>query len=103
MQLAQIFRTGWLMIVITILIATQTLAQHHQKRHQHGKRHSLKIVCSFSDYAKIAEYIAGDHVNVDYIASGEQDPHFVPPKPSYAMKLRKADMWITTGLDLEIW
>ncbi len=103
MQLLQILRSSRLIIIIIILIATQIFAQGHQRRHQHGRKHALNIVCSFSDYAKIAEYIAGDYANVDYIASGEQDPHFVPPKPSYAMKLRKADMWITTGMDLEIW
>ena len=63
----------------------------------------IKIVCSFSDYASIAKYIAKDKAEVEYITKGEQDPHFVIPKPSYAMMLNKADMWITTGMDLEIW
>ena len=63
----------------------------------------LNIVCSFSDYASIAQRIAGNKGNVDYIAHGEQDPHFVSPKPSYAMKLHDADLWVTTGLDLEVW
>jgi len=61
------------------------------------------VVCSFSDYASIARSIAGSHAMTDYIAHGEQDPHFVPPKPSYAMMLRDADLWVTTGLDLEVW
>jgi ABC-type Zn uptake system ZnuABC Zn-binding protein ZnuA len=63
----------------------------------------IKIVCSFSDYAFIAAHIAKDKAVIEYISKGEQDPHFVPPKPSYAMMLNKADMWITTGMDLEIW
>ncbi len=63
----------------------------------------IKIVCSFSDYASIAKFIAKDKAEIDYIAKGEQDPHFVPPKPSYAMMLHDADMWITTGMDLEQW
>jgi len=84
-------------------------AQQHQHRHQHryrggeGGGGQLNIVCSFSDYASIAEYIAGPDAEVQFIAHGEQDPHFVAPKPSYAMMLNKADMWITTGMDLEIW
>jgi ABC-type Zn uptake system ZnuABC Zn-binding protein ZnuA len=64
---------------------------------------TLNIVCSFSDYAAIAAEIAGSYATVQHIAHGEQDPHFVPPKPSYAMLLREADLWITTGMDLEIW
>lgn len=63
----------------------------------------LNIICSFSDYASITREIVGDKGIVDFIGSGEQDPHFVPPKPSFAMKLRKADVWITTGMDLEMW
>jgi zinc/manganese transport system substrate-binding protein len=63
----------------------------------------LNIVCSFSDYASIAEYIAGDKATVSYIAHGEQDPHFVAPKPSYAVLLSNADIWIATGMDLEMW
>ncbi len=61
------------------------------------------MICSFSDYATIVEQIAKDKADVEFIASGEQDPHFVAPKPSYAMMLNKADMWVTTGLDLEVW
>jgi zinc/manganese transport system substrate-binding protein len=78
----------------------------HQHQHQHGAQsadNKLKVVCSFSDYASIAERIAGDFAQVSYIAHGEQDPHFVPPKPSYAMMLSDADLWITTGMDLEVW
>jgi zinc/manganese transport system substrate-binding protein len=63
----------------------------------------LNIVCSFSDFASIAEYIAGDKATVSYIAHGEQDPHFVAPKPSYAVLLSNADIWIATGMDLEMW
>ena len=63
----------------------------------------LKIICSFSDFASIAKFIVQDKAEVEFIASGESDPHFVPPKPSYAMKMRSADMWVTTGLDLECW
>ena len=90
----------------SILVSGQNRRRHqHQHRYQHGINNStsLNIVCSFSDYASIAERIAGNHARVQYIAHGEQDPHFVPPKPSYAMMLRDADLWITTGMDLEIW
>ena len=63
----------------------------------------IKIVCSFSDYASIAKEVGKEKVSVDFIAKGAQDPHFVLPKPSYAMMLKEADIWITTGMDLEIW
>lgn len=63
----------------------------------------IKVICSFSDYATIAKEIAKDKISVEYISQGAQDPHFVLPKPSYAMMLKNADMWVTTGMDLEVW
>ena len=97
-------------ILLLVLVSGSMLVfgqnrRQHQHQHQHGAGNSasLVVVCSFSDYASIAERIAGNHAIVQYIAHGEQDPHFVPPKPSYAMLLRDADLWITTGMDLEIW
>jgi len=102
-------KEGWyrhLLLPILFVLPLVTFGQQrHKHQHQHGSNNSatLNIVCSFSDFASIAEEIAGDYGNVQHIAHGEQDPHFVPPKPSYAMLLRKADLWITTGMDLEIW
>lgn len=36
------------------------------------------------------------------IAKGYMDPHFVDAKPSYLLKLKKADLFIQVGLELEI-
>jgi zinc/manganese transport system substrate-binding protein len=86
------------------LEAQGQIQERNQNRYRQGQSgKQLNIVCSFSDYASIAEYIAGDKAKVSYIAHGEQDPHFVPPKPSYAVTLSTADIWITTGMDLEMW
>ncbi len=63
----------------------------------------LKVVGSIPDFAAVAKEIGGDRVEVASIAKGNQDPHFVLPKPSYALMLRDADLFITTGLDLELW
>lgn len=61
----------------------------------------LKIVTTIPDLKSIAEYIGGDKVETFSIATGYQNPHFVDPKPSYILKLSKADVFITVGLDLE--
>ena len=47
--------------------------------------------------------IGGSAVQVSSIADPNEDPHFVRPKPSFALDLRRADMFVTTGLDLELW
>ena len=90
-----------LSFVIVFLIFSQVFA--HRNRHRYGQKSgsNLKIVCSFSDFATIIEFIAQDKAKVDDIASGIDGPHFVPHKPRYAMKLRDADIWITAGMDLE--
>jgi zinc/manganese transport system substrate-binding protein len=63
----------------------------------------IKIVTTFSDFASIAKEITGELADVEYLSYGDQDPHFVPPKPSYALKLKEADMLVSTGFDLELW
>ncbi len=65
-------------------------------------RSQLKIVTTIPDLKSIAELIGGDRVTAFSIATGYQNPHFVDPKPSYILKLSKADIFITVGLDLEI-
>jgi zinc/manganese transport system substrate-binding protein len=63
----------------------------------------IKIVTSLTTYGAIAREIVGDKGNVTSIAQGDEDPHFVQPKPSFVAVLRDADMFVTTGLDLELW
>jgi len=63
----------------------------------------LKVVVTSSAYAPIAEYIGGDKVQVSFIVKGNQDPHVVRPKPSLAVKLAEADVFVATGMDLEMW
>jgi len=63
----------------------------------------INVVTTLSTYANIAKYIGGDKVETHYIVQGNQDAHFVRPKPSYAVMLSKADLFVSTGLDLELW
>lgn len=66
-------------------------------------QNKINVVTTLSTYADIAEKIGGDKVEVKYIVPGDQDAHFVRPKPSYAVMLNDADLFVTTGLDLEMW
>jgi len=63
----------------------------------------VNVVATYSDFSAIAKEIGGDKVVVDYLSQGDQDPHFVAPKPSLALKLKKADLFVLTGMDLELW
>jgi len=62
----------------------------------------IRVVTTLPDLASITRHVGGDRVDVFAIAKGYQNPHFVDPKPSYIVKLSRADMFITVGLDLEI-
>ena len=63
----------------------------------------LKVVVTSSAYHFIAEYIGGDKVEVSHIVEGNQDSHIVRPKPSLAVLLKEADVYVATGMDLEMW
>lgn len=63
----------------------------------------LKVVTTLPDYAVFARAIGGDRVSVSHIVRGDQDAHFIRPKPSFATMVREADVLIDTGLDLEMW
>jgi len=62
----------------------------------------IKIVATLPNFASIAKELGGDKVDVTAIAKGFQDPHFVDPKPSFIVKMKKADILIWAGLDLEV-
>ena len=62
----------------------------------------LNVIASTTDLASLAREVGGDRIDVDSIARGYQDPHFVEAKPSFLLKLRNADLLISVGLQLEI-
>ncbi|MFC1555969.1 metal ABC transporter substrate-binding protein [candidate division KSB1 bacterium] len=103
----KIFKVSIISVCAIILLNGILFSQQNRHRHQgrqaYNGNNRLNIVTSFSDYAVIADFLTGGNADISHIAHGEQDPHFVPPKPSFAMMLRKADMWVTTGMDLEVW
>jgi zinc/manganese transport system substrate-binding protein len=54
------------------------------------------------DLAELTQEVGGDRVDVQSIAKGYQDPHFVEAKPSFLLMMRRADLLVTVGLQLEI-
>jgi ABC-type Zn uptake system ZnuABC Zn-binding protein ZnuA len=64
---------------------------------------AVKVVTSLPELADLARQVGGEKVTVDFIVRGDQNPHFVEVKPSYMMKLKSADVFLTIGMDLELW
>ena len=67
-----------------------------------GAQSKLNVIATTEDLGSIAREVGGDHITLDSIAKGYQDPHFVEAKPSFILKLQKADVLIVIGRDLEI-
>jgi zinc/manganese transport system substrate-binding protein len=63
---------------------------------------ALKVVSSIPTLGSIAKEVGGDRVEVQSLAKGYQDPHFVEAKPSLMLVLNRADLLLHVGLELEI-
>jgi zinc/manganese transport system substrate-binding protein len=63
---------------------------------------ALNVVTTTEDLASLVRELGGDRVRVEALARGYQDPHFVEAKPSFILKLNKADLLVLVGRELEI-
>jgi ABC-type Zn uptake system ZnuABC Zn-binding protein ZnuA len=66
-------------------------------------RAEIKVVTASTDLKYICERLGGPEVKVESLASGDQDLHMVEPRPSMVFKLKKADLVVRVGLDLDMW
>jgi ABC-type Zn uptake system ZnuABC Zn-binding protein ZnuA len=91
---------------ISLLVGAEgSLADQHDKHDKHHGHHGerVKIVASTTDLASIAKIVGGDLVDVTSIAKGKSDPHYVEVLPSYMIKVKRADVYLKVGLDLDRW
>jgi zinc/manganese transport system substrate-binding protein len=61
----------------------------------------LNVVATTPDLGAIAHEIGGDHIDLVTLAKPTEDPHFVDAKPSFIVKLNRADALIEGGAELE--
>jgi len=62
----------------------------------------LSVVATTADFGALAHAVGGDLVTVTVLAKPTEDPHFVDAKPSYIVKLNRADVLIEGGAELEV-
>src|ERR1700693_37746 len=62
----------------------------------------LNVITATTDLASLAQEVGGDKINVESMGRGYQDPHFGDAKPSFLLKLQRADLLVVVGLQLEI-
>ncbi len=78
-----------LVLIMTVTMSGQALAK-------------VRVVATLADLGWIAEQVGADDVEVEFLCQGHRDPHFLPAKPSLTRKLKKADLLVYNGLELEI-
>jgi zinc/manganese transport system substrate-binding protein len=64
-------------------------------------RADLKVATSLTDLASVAQFVGGRHVAAQSLCRGDEDPHFVPAKPSLMKAIQHADVYVSTGLELD--
>ncbi len=64
---------------------------------------TANVVTTTPIHADLVRKIGGEHVKVESLMRGPENAHNVIPKPSFIIKLRKADLFVHTGLDAEPW
>jgi ABC-type Zn uptake system ZnuABC Zn-binding protein ZnuA len=100
---ARALKTGALAIVAAPALAAGALAVPGSAAAQTPPAEPVRVVVTQPVYAALTRAVGGDHVQVVALTSPAEDPHTVRPKPSYAVEIRRADLFVTTGLDLELW
>jgi len=86
----QLFRLGPLLIGgLIALAATPSSAA------------KLRVVATLTDLADLARNVGGEHVDVVSLATGVEDTHGVPMKPSFVPLLNRADLVVLVGFDCE--
>jgi zinc/manganese transport system substrate-binding protein len=63
---------------------------------------ALHVVSSIPTLGSLAKEVGGSRIEVESLAKGYQDPHFVEPKPNLMLVLNRADLLLHVGLELEI-
>ena len=62
----------------------------------------IRVVATWPALADITRQIGKDLVSVDNLATGVEDAHGVPMKPSFVPRLNRADVLVLIGLDDEL-
>ncbi|MFH0984903.1 MAG: metal ABC transporter substrate-binding protein [Candidatus Omnitrophota bacterium] len=63
----------------------------------------LNVVATTTTLSSIAQEVAGDKIGLQAIASTKQNIHHYAPTPRDVLKIKRADVLIHEGLDLEAW
>jgi zinc/manganese transport system substrate-binding protein len=63
----------------------------------------VRVVATIPDLKSLTEAVGGDLVEVEALTRGTQNFHEAEVRPSMMLKLRKADLLVENGVDLDAW
>ena len=63
----------------------------------------IRVVTTTTDLKALTEAVGGGLVEVDVLARGNQNPHDLEVRPSLMVKVRRADVLVLNGLELDQW
>lgn len=66
-------------------------------------RAAITVVAATPDLADIAKQVGGDRVTVSSVARPNQDLHMIEPRPSDVLRIKRADLVVRVGMDLDLW
>ena len=68
-----------------------------------GAADKIRVVTTIPDLKSLTQAVGGDLVDVESLTRGTQNFHEAEVRPSMMLKLRRADLLIENGLDLDAW
>lgn len=81
------------------LLATATLALALTASPAHAK---LRVFACEPEWGSLLQELGGDKIDIDVATSALQDVHQIEAKPSLIAKVRRADLTVCSGADLEV-
>lgn len=85
------FRTLLAFAVIGLLVTAASAAD------------KIRVVATIPDLKALTEEVGGKLVDVESLARGTQNAHELEIRPSLMLKLRRADLLMENGLELDSW
>src|SRR5437868_5643255 len=85
----------YLLNLLTAVVATAAFAAGP------GNGGKVRVVTTLTDLADLTRQIGGEHVQVFSLATGIEDTHGVPMKPSFVPQMNKADLLVNVGFGCE--
>src|SRR6266436_6033208 len=84
-----------LIYLLSVLVTTTAVAAGP------GRGAKIRVVATLTDMADFTRQIGGDHVEVFSLATGIEDTHGVPMKPSFVPMMNRADLIVQVGFGCE--